>query len=94
VDKASTRKRAVEHLTKLVEDCTEALGATDIWADYEPRDRIRSQGLFSETRDVANRLLAALEADAAISRADWQRVMPHEAEWNDVFKILHAQVHE
>ena len=94
MDKASARKRAIDHLTTLVANCTEALGATDIWADYEPRDRIRSQGLFRETRDVANRLLAALEADGAISRADWQRVMPHEAEWNDVFKVLQAQVHE
>lgn len=90
MDKVSARKRAIEHLTKLVADCTEALGATDIWADYAPRDRIRSQGLYRETRDVASRLLAGLEADAAISKADWQRVMPHEAEWTDVFKALHA----
>jgi hypothetical protein len=88
MDRASARHRAIEYLTTVVADCTDALGAADIWADYPPRDREKSLALFQEKRDVAGRLLANLKADEPIARADWKRVIPSDAGWTDVYKAL------
>ncbi|HET6879527.1 MAG TPA: hypothetical protein VFI31_05210 [Pirellulales bacterium] len=88
MDRSSARQRAIDHLTTLVADCTDALGAADIWVDYSPRDREKSLALFQETRDVASRLLANLKADEPLSRADWQRVIPPDSRWSEVYKAL------
>ena len=94
IDKASARQKAIDHLTALVADCTEALGASDVWADYSPRDRTRSMALFHETRDVAKRLLKALQAGDPIARADWQRVMPRDPQWAEAYKAICAHAQE
>ncbi|HWB11672.1 MAG TPA: hypothetical protein VG826_20745 [Pirellulales bacterium] len=87
---AAARAKAIDHLTTLVADCDSALGATDIWQDYSPRDRAKSLALFRETREVATRLLENLKNGEPAARADWQRVMPHEAAWNEVLKAIFA----
>ncbi|HVX15131.1 MAG TPA: hypothetical protein VHC22_28320 [Pirellulales bacterium] len=94
MDQASAREKAINHLTTVVADCTDALGATDIWVDYSPMVRAKSLALFQETRDVASRLLASLQADEPVSRADWKRVMPPGAKWADIFKVLRADAEE
>lgn len=57
----------MDHLATRVAECNDALGASDIWADYAPRDRAKSLALFKETRDVASRLLSSLQAGLALS---------------------------
>lgn len=91
MDRASARQRAMDHLTTLVADCNDALGASDIWADYAPRDRAKSLALFQETRDVAGRLLRSLQDGLTLSPTDWRRVIPPGPEWTDVYKALFSQ---
>lgn len=93
MDRASARQRAIDHLTTLVADCNDALGAADIWVDYAPEDRATSLALFRETRDVACRLLGNLQADLALSQTDWRRVIPPGSEWADVYKVLFSRSH-
>ncbi len=83
----------MDHLATRVAECNDALGASDIWADYAPRDRAKSLALFKETRDVASRLLSSLQAGLALSPTDWRRVMPPGTEWADVYKALLSQAH-
>jgi hypothetical protein len=94
MDKPTARQQAIDHLTKVVADCTEAIGASDVWADYSPHDRTRSLALFHETRDVAKRLLANLAAGEPVGRGDWQRAMPRDDQWTAVYKALRAQHHD
>lgn len=93
MERASARQRAIDYLTTLVADCNDALGASDIWADYAPHDRAKSLALFRETRDVAGRLLSSLQADLALSQTDWRRVIPPGPEWADVYRALFSQAH-
>ncbi|HEX7378747.1 MAG TPA: hypothetical protein VF278_16620, partial [Pirellulales bacterium] len=93
MDRAAARQRAIDHLTALVADCNDALGAADIWADYAPEDRAISLALFRETRDAADRLLGNLQADLALSQSDWRRVIPPGSEWADVYKALFSSTH-
>lgn len=90
MDKEVARQKASDHLTKLVADCHDALGASDVWYDYSPSERSKSLALFRETSDLAGRLLASLEDGGPVARADWRRVMPHETQWNDIYKALFA----
>lgn len=90
MNKAAARQKAIDRLTTLVADANEALGASDIWQDYSPRDRAKSLALFQETRDVASRLLASIQEDEPIARADWRRVMPADSDWNDIYKAISA----
>lgn len=90
MDPAAARAKAIDHLTTLVADCESALGASDIWQDYAPRDRTMSLALFRQTRDVARRLLENLKGGEPGARADWQRVMPHDETWKGVFKAIFA----
>jgi hypothetical protein len=90
MDPAAARAKAIDHLIALVADCESAIGATDIWQDYPPRDRAKSLALFRERREVANRLLGNLKNGEPLARGDWQRVMPQDAEWKDVFKAIFA----
>lgn len=91
MDKASARQKAIDHLTTVVADCNEALAASDVWQDYSPRDRAKSMALFRETGEVANRLLAGLQNDEPVARADWQRVMPRDDQWRDAYKAIFAE---
>lgn len=84
----AARVKAIDHLTTLIADCDSALGATDIWQDYPPRDRFQSLALFREKREVANRLLLHLKQDEPLARADWHRVMPHDEAWKNVFRAI------
>jgi hypothetical protein len=90
MDPAAARAKAIDHLTTLVADCDSALGATDIWQDYAPQDRAKSLALFRQTREVAGRLLGNLKDGEPATRADWQRVMPRDPSWKDVFKAIFA----
>ena len=90
MDPTAARAKAIEHLTTLVADCESALGASEIWQDYSPRDRTMSLALFRQTRDVASRLLESLKSGEPGARADWQRVMPHDEAWKGVFKAIFA----
>ncbi|HVA49330.1 MAG TPA: hypothetical protein VNH11_23395 [Pirellulales bacterium] len=91
MDHASARQKAIDHLTAVMADCNDALGAADVWYDYAPRDRNSSQALFRETAEVARRLLSSIEAHEPIVRADWQRVMPRDDAWKAVYKLLVAE---
>jgi hypothetical protein len=90
MDSAAARQKVIDHLTTLVADSNEALGASDVWQDYSPRDRAKSLALFQETRDVAGRLLANVQANEPPSRADWRRVMPADAQWSEIYKTVAA----
>ena len=85
------RQKVIDHLTKLVADCNEALAATDVWLDYTPRDRARSLALFREKRDIASRLLHNIENDEPATRADWRRVMPPGDDWHKLFKVIFVE---